>query len=789
MVMQALNKKLLRDLWKIRGQVFAIALVVGSGVAVMLMSLTSLDSLKLTTSAYYDRYRFGDIFASLERAPMHVTHRIAQIPGVQTVQTRISKLVTLSITDFDEPVIGLINSVPETGDPLLNLIALRKGRSVAPGNTNEVVMAENFAEAHHLTIGDRIEAILNGKQRELTIVGLGLAPEFVYSIGPGALMPDDNRYGVLWMSYQSMAAAFDLEESFNNVSIALLRNTNPEDVISQLDVLLERYGGIGAISRKDQVSNWFLENEFMQLKNMAETLPVIFILVAAFLTQMVLARLITIERSEIGLLKAFGYSDYRIGLHYFLMVIIITSIGIVLGWAVGVWLGKVNTELYASFFRFPFILFQPSLATFAISAGITLLAALIGTSRAVYRAVTLPSAEAMRPPAPPVFKRHIAGDNRLFNWLDQPTRIIMRQILRWPLRSLFTSLGIAMSVGVLIMSLHWSDAIASIINTYFYDAQKQDITIMLADTESDAVLHNAMHLPGVLRVEPARMISADFSAGHKTHRGAVSGIAAGATLMPIYDNARGVVATPQKGVAVGSNLAKKLAITNGDLMQIKFLEGRRPLVTVPVVEVIDTYIGMPVYMSLDHLNRIMKEAQQIDMMNLLVDQNDQQVLFKELKQMPNASAVMVKDGAVDTFEDTMAETILIYVSFFTMFACSLAFGLVYNSTRIALSERGRELATLRVLGFSNTEISYILLGEIALFVIVSLPLGCLAGYSLAWLIITLIDNELYRIPVIIFPKTFGISMSIILVAAIASAAIVQSRISRLNLLSVLKTRE
>ena len=787
--MQSLNKKLMRDLWKIRGQAFAIALVVGSGVAVMVMSLSSLESLKETAAAYYDRYRFGQVFAGLERAPIHIASRIKRIPGVQTVQLRISKLVTLSISNFDEPIIGQINSVPELGKPLLNLIVLRKGRRVAPGSTDEVVISEDFAQAHSLNIGDYIEAILNGNQRKLKIVGLGLSPEFVYSIGPGALMPDDKRYGILWMGYDALAAAFDLEESFNYVSVALLRNTNPKDIISQLDTLLERYGGVGAISRQDQISNWFLENQLKELRSMAETLPIIFILVAAFLTQMVLARLVSIERSEIGLLKAFGYSGYRVGLHYFLMVIIITFIGIVLGWGVGLWLGKINTELYAAFFKFPFLFFNPSGSTFAISALITLIAALIGTSRAVQHASALPPAEAMRPPAPPIFKKHISNENRLFSWLDQSTRIILRQIGRWPVRSLLTTLGIAMSVGVLVMSLQWSDSIRSIIGTYFYEAQRQDITVVLADSERSTVMHEVKHLPGVLQTEPARMISAELSSGHRFHRGSVSGIPKNALLSPVHDNKRGLISIPNEGVVLGSALANKLEVSVGDSVQIKLLDGRRPRVNLPIVDVIDTYIGMPAYMALNALNRIMKEPLQVDMMNILVDENQKKELFKELKKTPKVSAVMVKEGAIKTFENTMAETILIFISFFTMFACALAFGLVYNSARIALSERGRELATLRVLGFSNMEISYILLGEMALFVLVSLPIGCLVGYGLAWMMTTLMENELYRIPNIIFPDSYGISMSIILIAAVVSATIVQSKINHLNLLDVLKTRE
>ena len=729
------------------------------------------------------------MFASLERAPENLINRINQIPGVQTVQTRIVKLSSVNVEGFDEPVIGQIVSVPENEQPLLNLLALRKGRLVSSGHPDEVVVNESFAEAHELNLGDHIEAILNGNRRTLTIVGLGLSPEYVYAIGPGALMPDDKRFGIIWMGHDALAAAFDLDGAFNNVTLALLRNTNPQQVIGRLDTLLERYGGVGAISRKDQVSNWFLQNELKQLQHMANILPAIFIAVAAFLTQMVLARLITIERSEIGLLKAFGYSGARIGLHYSLMVIVITFFGIILGWGIGAWLGRYNTQLYSEFFRFPFLYFKPNLSTFVISATITLIAALAGTGRAVRRAVLLPPAEAMLPPAPPIFHQRRIKSNGWASWLDQPTRIILRQISRWPARSLFTTVGIALSVGVLIMSLQWVDSIREIIGTYFYDAQQQDITVALVDVEQKRILNEFDRLPGVLHTEPARMVSAEFYAGHRFHRGAISGVPEKAFLVPVYDNKRGALPIPNDGLVVGSTLAKKLSVKSGDLVQVNILDGRRPKLNIPVVDIIDTYIGMPAYLSLNSLNRVMKETQQVGLVNLRVDTSYQQDLYKELKKTPKVSAVMVKEGAVGTFEDTMAETILIFVSFFTMFACALAFGLVYNSTRVALSERGRELATLRVLGFYKLEISYILLGEMALFVVVSLPLGCLAGFGLAWLITALMGNELYRIPLVIYPDSYGISMSIILLAALVSAAFVQLRINRLDLIEVLKTRE
>jgi putative ABC transport system permease protein len=401
--MRSLDRKLMRDLVRLRGQVLAIALVIASGVAVLVMSLTSIEALEDTAAAYYERYRFAEVFSTLERAPEKLAGRIAEIAGVQTVETRIVELATLDVAGFEEPTIGQLISIPESGGAKLNRLAVRAGRLVALGRPDEVVLSEPFAEAHGLGPGDRLAAVINGHKRTLEIVGIALSPEFVYSIGPGQLMPDDERFGVLWMGREALEAAFDLDGAFNEVSLSLLRGISPRTVIAQVDRLLDRYGGTGAYERADQVSNWFLMNEIEQLKSLARILPTVFLIAAAFLSNMVLARLIETERSEIGLLKAFGYGNLEIGWHYTKMVIVMSGIGIVIGWVVGAWLGRFNTEVYAEFYRFPFLYYQPGPGAFAAAALVSMAAALFGSLGAVRRAVRLPPAEAMLPPSPPMY--------------------------------------------------------------------------------------------------------------------------------------------------------------------------------------------------------------------------------------------------------------------------------------------------------------------------------------------------------------------------------------------------
>ena len=627
-----------------------------------------------------------------------------------------------------------------------------------------------------------------GTRRELTVVGIALSPEYVYAIGPGALMPDDRRYGILWLGRDALAAAYDFEGAFNSVTLSLLPGVDPQPVIDRLDVLLARYGGTGAVGRENQISNWFLINELRQLRTMALVLPTIFLAVAAFLTQMVMARLVATERSEIGLMKAFGYADVEIGWHYAKMVIAMTGVGIVLGWVSGSALGNYHTRLYANFFTFPFLVFRPGVAVYAIGAFVSLGAALFGALGAVRRAAALPPAEAMRPPAPPAY-RHSAAALPFARLLDQPTRIVIRQIGRWPMRSLLTAGGVAMSVGVLIMSLQWIDSIDHMVVEEFHETQRQDVILGFVESQPLSALHEVARLPGVEAVEPALMASAILRAGAMSHRGAITGLRSDARLMTVYDVERGPVRLPPAGLVLSTRLAEKLDVGLGDTVEVAILQGRRETFSAPVAGLVETYIATPAFMEIGALRRVLREPAGIDMVSLAVDRNAEAELFRRLKEIPDISAVLVKRAAVDTFYETMGDTVLIFVSFFVVFAAALGLGVTYNSARIALSERGRDLATLRVLGFTRGETAYILLGEVGLLICAGLPLGCFAGWGLAFIMATAFDTELFRIPLVVEPSTYGYGVLGAIAAGLVSALLLRRRINRLDLIAVLKTRE
>jgi putative ABC transport system permease protein len=787
--MTPLNRKLLRDFWRLRAQVLAIGLVMASGVALMCMSLTSVEALSNTASAYYERYRFGHVFARVERAPQYLGERIRLMPGVQAVSLRVVKTAILDIGGFAEPVIGQLVSVPTHEEALLNRLALRSGRLPAPGAPDEAVLNEPFAEVHGLTVGSQLRAIINGHWRNLRVVGIALSPEYVYAIGPGALMPDERRYGVVWLGQEAMQAAFELEGAFNSVAVGLLRGTDPDDIVRRLDLMLAKYGGVGAYARADQISNWFLMNEIEQLKALASILPTVFFAVAAFLTNMVLARLIAVERSEIGLLKAFGYRNRDIGWHYVKLVLGICAVGVVLGWALGWWLGLINTRIYADFYRFPFLFYEPGPRPFALASVASVAAALLGTLGAVRRVAALPPAAAMRPPAPPQFRRTRLARMPWLRDMDQPTRILLRQVGRWPLRSFVTSAGIGMAVAVLVSSMMWLDSIGRMVDVYFLQAQGQDVTVGFGEPRAGAVVRGLEQLPGVITTEPMRVAAAKIRFGAREERESLQGVPARQELHHVFDASGRAIRLPPDGLVISTMLAELLQVRQGDRVTVEVLEGRRPVFDVPVVGMFETYIGSPAYIEINALNRLMHEGPTVSAVHLRVDERQEATFYKELKEVPRVSSVTVKDAAVATFHDTLAKTIMIFISFFVVFACTLAFGVTYNAARIALSERGRELATLRVLGFTRAEISYILLGEIALLTFIALPLGCLMGYTIASLMVGAFKTELYRVPLAIAAETYGWAMVIGMGATIVSAFIVRRRVDRLDLIGVLKTRE
>jgi len=785
----ALDRKLLRDLWEMRSQALAIALVMAAGVAMYVTYLSNFDSLRRTVETYYEHQRLADVFVSLKRAPERLTERLRAIPGVDVADSRVVASVTLDVPGFNEPAAGMLVSVPSGHRPRLNDVFLRQGRWPEAGRADEVLASEAFCDAHGFETGAEFAAIINGRRRNLRIVGIALSPEFVYSIPPGEMIPDDRRFGVFWMERRALASAYNMEGGFNQVSLSLAPGAREEEVLAAVDRLLEPYGGLGAIPRARQFSAWTLENELTQLQTFGFLVPLIFLAVAAFVLNVAMVRALALQRPQIAALKALGYSNRQLAWHYLKWALAIAVGGAFAGVALGGWLGTEMIGLYNQYFRFPDLHYRLSGDVVLGAVAISLTAAGLGAWSAVARAVRIPPAEAMRPEAPARYRASFPERMGLSRYLRPTTRMVLRNLERQPLRAAASILGIGMAGAVLFVGFVFIDAITVLVDTEFQVRMRQDVTLSFVEPRSARVVHDLSRLPGVIRVETQRTVPVRIRAGHRERTLAITGLPRDATLNRVIDQDGGEHAMPATGLLMSSMLAQALNVSPGDLVTVEALEGARPVTQLPVAALVDDAMGLQAYMEVGELHRMMREGDLVSGAYLQVDESRIGELDGRLKLVPAVAGVGLTEAMRRSFRETMAENISLQIFINVIFAGIIAFGVVYNAARISLSERSRELASLRVLGFTRREISMILLGELGTVTALSLPLGSLIGYGLSRLIVGSFASEVYRIPLVVNASTIAWTWIVVAVAAVLSGLVVRRRLDQLDLVAVLKSRE
>lgn len=788
-MIRALDRKLMRDLRRIWAQSLAIALVLGCGIMVLLLATGAQRSLHDTREAYYERNRFPDLFARVTRAPRALLPEIAALPGVAQLEARISATVLLDLPDMTEPAMARVVSLPAAGGPVLNLPVIRTGRLPDPLRPEEVAVNEAFGLAHGLRPGDRFRAILNGRLRELTVTGHLLSPEFIYAFGPDTMMPDDRRFGILWMGEAAAAAAFDLEGAFNDLSLRLAAGADPAPVLAALDALLAPYGGSGAHDRARQPSHMFLDSELAQLRAVALILPPVFFVVAAFLVSMVLGRMIALERTQIGLLKAVGYSTREIAVHYLKLAAGIGILGVLIGWAAGVLLGQGMTQLYARFFRFPWLLYAPGVWPFALSGLVGMGTVLLGALRPVLATVRLPPAVAMSPPAPPAFAKGLADRIGAALGLRQTTMMILRSITRWPGRALVTLMGVATAVALLVSTLFMFDAVEAMMEEVFVLGNRQHVTLALASDRSAAAVEAARALPGVLAVEGAYAIPVRISHGSRSRLILLETRPEGNRLSRLLDNAGHPVRLPPEGVALSAGLAAEMGVAPGDLLTVELLVPPREVHALPVSAVIRQSLGQQIHMSEAALFALLRSAPRVNQLNLLVDPLALPALHAQVKATPALGGITIWADVRAGFDTTMRENMRIQTVIYALLGILMSAGVIYNAARIQLAERAHDLASLRVLGFTRGEVAFVLMGEMLLLALAAVPLGWLMGSAIAAGVTAGLSTEVVTIPLVISRQTYAAAALIALGAAVGAALIVRRRLDRIDILSALKARE
>lgn len=787
--MRALDRKLLRDLTRMRAQVVTIALVVACGIASYVTIEGTHASLISARDTYYERYRFADLFASATRVPDSVAERIAQLPGVALAHTRVVDQVSFPLPDMSEPALGMLVSYPADGTPPLGAIAIREGRVFEPGRADEAVVLDAFARAHGLRPGDRLPAVIAGVRRDLRIVGIALSPEYVFALAPGEMMPDPRRFGVVWMDRAVVGAAFQMTGAFNDVLVRLQPGAAKRAVQADIDRLLSGYGGFGAIDRDRQASNAALRGELAQLDVLTRIMPTIFLGVAAFLINVVLMRLVQLQRSQIAAMRAVGYPRGAVALHYLEFVVLIVIGGSLLGLPVGIWIGGKLTTLYTKYFHFVALEYRLTPAVFGSGVAMSLFAAIVGALSVVLVVMRLPPAEAMRPEPPGRYRPGLSGRRIVGRWLGHSAVLVLRELERKPIRAALSAIGVAFGVGLLVLGQFSADSVNWFMRTQFEVAQREDVTVGFRRSVPASGLAELRALPGVQRVEGLRIVAVRYRFAHATRDSLLFGHPAASDLRRVVDRTGKVQPIPERGLMLDATLARRLGCRIGDEVVVEWLEGQRGVRRARVTALVDEAFGLFGHMDARELEQVWGEQSRVSQALLQIDRDAYAHLSRAIKARPEVLTVSRLDAAIEMFRKQTAGQMRFTSLILTIFAAIIATGVVYNNARIALSTRSRDLASLRVLGFRKREISSVLLGELAIQVVLAIIPGLWLARLLAGAMMAGADPDLYRFPVVISARTDAFAIMVTLAAALASALIVRHRLDRLDLIGVLKSKE
>ncbi|MFH0965557.1 MAG: ABC transporter permease [Planctomycetota bacterium] len=789
-----LLSKLVRDLWGRRGAVAALALIMTAGIGCYVGMAAVWRDMDGRRRAYYQDQHLADFTVDLKRAPTWVTSVVQEHPNVEAVQGRVAVGVRIELPKRIEPIAGLAISLPVHRGFVLNDVLLRSGTYFSGPDAKEVILNEAFAGAHKLVPGSRVRALLRDRLHELLVVGTAMSPEFVYVLPPdGGLAPDPARYGILYCPERLLQESCDLAGAYNQL-VGLVRDDSPRAIENTLEAISERldaYGVTNTTPRHRQASARYLADELSGLRKSATIMPAIFLVVGALVLNVLVSRLVAQQRSVIGTLRALGYGKGAIRRHYLAMGAVIGAGGgaggVGFGFCMQHWLLAVYREYYA----LPRVEAHVYWDIVAAGVSISILCAVLGAWRAVGRAAGLAPAEAMRPPPPEVGHR-IALERVRFLWtrLSFQWRMTLRAIFRNPLRSTVTVFASVVATALLVSTFALLDALAYLIHHEFEKTSRQDVTISLRDPVGRAAIAEVRALSGISDAEGELGVICDLSNGPHRRRAPVTGLPEGSRMHTPLDHLDRPIRIPPKGLVLSHKLAELLGVSVGRVIRVRPLVGRRTEVEVPVTAVVETFLGLGAYAEIGYLSRLLGEEL---VTNTVLGKSFRggadEAFLAEASRRPEVVSVSERRKSLAQVNETFGKHMGTMIGMLVLFAGLIAFGSVLNASMVSLSERAREVGTLRVLGYAPGEVARIFSGESFALNAVGISLGLLAGVGLARVLSLLYDTELYRFPTVVLPSRLALSAGIVLVFVATADQLIGAMIRRLPWSDVLKVRE
>ncbi len=751
--MRVLDRKLLRECRRSWGLLLTITLVVTVGVACYVSFGTTYRNLQQAKQRFYTQCRMADFWVDVKKAPLAELDRAVRLPGVAATRSRMSEYVTIGLPKVQRPLNGLVLSLPDRREEVVNDIVLKKGGYFSPQRQNEVIVSDEFAEAYRLAPGDTIEVVLNDRHEELILVGTAISSEFVYMLAPGAMVPDAKRFGVLYLKKSFAEEAFDFQGAANQLvgRLSFDQKEPVKKILDRIETFLEPYGVITTTPLADQASNKYLSQEIEGLRAFAIFMPIVFLAVAALILNVLMTRTAQQQRTVIGTLKALGYSNATVFVHFLKFGLAIGLVGGLLGSVLGHLFSQGLTAEYRKIFIFPELMNEFSLSHHALGMAVSLLCALTGSLYGAYQVLRLQPAEAMRPRPPRKGHAVLLERFSLFwNRLGTTMRMSLRNVFRNRMRTVTGVMAACLGAGLLLDGFMMVAGTYYLMDFQFKWTRQADMELTFRHPVSFEALDEASRLPGVDRAEPVLTTACHFIAGPYRRKLAVMGLAKEARLTVPRDTEGHPIAIPDEGLLMSAKLARLMHVTVGDRIVVRPVEGLREAHEVEVKRLVDGYLGTAVYANLDWWSRTLGEEPILNGVQLALDGNlaSEKRLYRELKEIPTLQATASRHDMIRTMEETFMAVLNVFIGIFVLFTAVVFFGSILNASLVSLAERQTETATLRVLGYGPWQVGRVFLYESVLVNAVGILLGLPVGYLMTLGVAMVYDTELFRFPVV-----------------------------------------
>ncbi|MFZ5898466.1 MAG: FtsX-like permease family protein [Bacillota bacterium] len=789
-----MTKRLLRTIWNTKGHFAAITAVITIGILVYVSMTTTFHNLNRSKELLYRETGFADYYFHVIKAPQQVTKQVERIPGVVKATGRIQKDVPLLKENGRRGTVRLI-ACPLPMDAEVNRIRLLSGRlfeKEPQGGRVEVLVDPQFAAANRLAVNDTISVVAEGRRVSLTVVGTAVGAEFVYPLQDAAsLMPEPEAFGIVMLPLNQAQQVLNMPGQVNQLVLDLSPGADEEKIAAQVKSLIKPYGDLASYPRRQQLSDLVLEGELNQLRTTARTMPVIFLGIAAAIQFVMLGRMVKAQRTQIGVMKALGYNSGEIVVHYTGYALAAAAAGAVLGTALGLSLSSAFLQVYAEFFNLPRIvggIHWPAVAEgLFLSLGVGTAAGL----SASHSAAAVAPAESMHP-EPPKSGGRVFLESWALLWqrLDPSWKISLRTVLRNRLRSGVTLVGVIFAVGLLVIGLFFRDAVDYLLREHFQRQQHYDYLVRFVSPVREHELFNLSRIDGVVKVEPVFELPVRIHFQGRSREDVLLGLSPDTSLKELIGETGQRLSLPEEGMLISRKTAEKLGVKAGDRVTVETLLGFGPSRTadLKVTGVNSQLIGGASCVSLDQANSILQEQQLVSGAMLKVDPGRSKSVEEQIGGMTGVSSILSRQKELDTFNQNM-DSLLYSVGVMVTFAAVLGFAIVYNSAVISFSERKRELASLRVLGFTASEVSGLLFKESLLQTILGVALGLPFGRLMAEALVKAYSSDLFTMPVVIYPTTYFIAACGGVLFVWTAHLFAVRGVGRLDLAEVLKTKD